>query len=299
MTDHFIVDSHQHFWDPTRADYPWMTDELASIRRPIGPEDMRPVLRDNGVDRTVVVQTRSDVGETHEFLAIAAATDFVAGVVGWVDLTDPAVGDRLAEIKEGPNGEWLVGIRHQVHDEEDPEWVARDDVVRGIGEVGKAGLAYDLLPRERELPACLRAVDAHPDMRFVVDHIAKPRMAEGVFEPWAQRLKEISRRPNVWCKLSGMVTEADWKSWKPADLKPYVDFVVECFGEDRVMFGSDWPVCLLAADYGQVKGTLESLLGVNGSVSGAKIFGANAAAFYGLTEGKPKTPGAKQAIGAA
>lgn len=299
MTGHLVVDAHQHFWDPTRADYPWMTDELASIRRPIGPEDMRPVLRDNGVDRTVTVQTRSDVGETLEFLAIAAATDFVAGVVGWVDLTDPAVGDRLAEIQEGPNGEWLVGIRHQVHDEEDPAWVARDDVVRGIGEVGKAGLAYDLLPRERELPACLKAVDAYPDMRFVVDHIAKPRMAEGAFEPWGQRLKEISRRPNVWCKLSGMVTEADWKSWKPADLKPYVDFVMECFGEDRVMFGSDWPVCLLAADYERVKGTLESLLGVNGSVSGAKIFGANAVAFYGLTEGMPKTPGTKQAIGAA
>lgn len=297
MTEHLVVDSHQHFWDPTRADYPWMTDELASIRRPIGPDDMRPVLRDNGVDRTVTVQTRSDVGETIEFLAIAAKTDFVAGVVGWVDLTDPAVGDKLAEIQAGPNGKWLVGIRHQVHDEEDPEWVARDDVVRGIGEVGKAGLAYDLLPRERELPACLKAVDAYPDMRFVVDHIAKPRVAEGAFEPWAQRLKEIAERPNVWCKLSGMVTEADWKAWKPDDLKPYVDFVVECFGEDRVMFGSDWPVCLLAAEYGQVKGTLESLLGVSGSASKSRVFGANAMAFYGLTDGAPKASGAKQAVG--
>ena len=208
MTKHLVVDSHQHFWDPTRAEYPWMTDELAAIRRPIGPEDLRPILRESGVDRTVVVQTRSDLAENQEFLAIAAATDFVAGVVGWIDLTEPAVGDKLAEIQEGANGEWLVGIRHQVHDEEDPDWVARDDVVRGIGEVGKAGLAYDLLPRERELPACLKAVDAYPEMRFVVDHIAKPRMAEGVFEPWAARLKEIAKRPNVWCKLSGMVTEA-------------------------------------------------------------------------------------------
>ena len=221
MSAHLVVDSHQHFWDPTRAEYPWMmADELTPIRRPIGAEDMRPVLRENRVDRTVLVQTRSDIGETREFLAIAAATDFVAGVVGWVDLTDPAVGDTLAELKAEPNGEWLVGIRHQVHDEEDPDWVARDDVVRGIGEVGKAGLVYDLLPRERELPACLKSVDAYPDMRFVIDHIAKPRIAEGVFEPWGERLKEISQRPNVWCKLSGMVTEADWKSWNPPTSGP-------------------------------------------------------------------------------
>ena len=299
MTKHLVVDSHQHFWDPTRAEYPWMTDELAAIRRPIGPEDLRPILRESGVDRTVVVQTRSDLAENQEFLAIAAATDFVAGVVGWIDLTERAVGDKLAEIQEGANGEWLVGIRHQVHDEEDPDWVARDDVVRGIGEVGKAGLAYDLLPRERELPACLKAVDAHPEIRFVVDHIAKPRMAEGVFEPWAARLKEIAERPNVWCKLSGMVTEADWAKWTPDDLRPYVEFVMECFGEDRVMFGSDWPVCLLAADYASVKGALESLLGLNGSAAESRVFGANATAFYGLTDGKPNVSRMRHATGAA
>lgn len=287
MTGNLVVDSHQHFWDPTRVDYPWMTDELAAIRRPIGPEDMRPILRENGVDRTVVVQTRSDLGETHEFLATAAKTDFVAGVVGWVDLTDPEVGDTLAEILNGPNGEWLVGIRHQVHDEEDPEWIARDDVVRGIGEVGKVGLAYDLLPRERELLACLKVVDSYPEMRFVVDHIAKPRMAEGVMEPWVARMKKIAKRPNVWCKLSGMVTEADWAAWTPGDLKPYVDIVMECFGEDRVMFGSDWPVCLLAAEYADVKGTLEALLGSDGTAAQDKVFGANAMAFYDLTESKP------------
>lgn len=299
MTKHLVVDSHQHFWDPTRAEYPWMTDELAAIRRPIGPEELRPILRESGVDRTVVVQTRSDLAENQEFLAIAAATDFVAGVVGWIDLTEPAVGDKLVEIREGANGEWLVGIRHQVHDEEDPDWIARDDVVRGIGEVGKAGLAYDLLPRERELPACLKAVDAHPEMRFVVDHIAKPRMAEGVFEPWAARLKEIAERPNVWCKLSGMVTEADWAKWTPDDLRPYVEFVMECFGEDRVMFGSDWPVCLLAADYASVKGALESLLGLNGSAAESRVFGANATTFYGLTDGKPNVSRVRHATGAA
>jgi L-fuconolactonase len=259
-----------------------MTDELAPIRRPIGPDDMRPLLEQNGVDHTVVVQTRSDLRETEEFLAIAAATDFVAGVVGWVDLTDPEVGETLNGLLEGPNGRWLVGIRHQVHDEEDPDWVARADVIRGIGAVGSAGLAYDLSPRERELPACLKAVNAHPDMGFVVDHIAKPRIAAGAMEPWATRLQELALRPNVSCKLSGMVTEADWAGWRPEDLRPYVEKVLEMFGEDRVMFGSDWPVCLLASDYATVKGTLEKLLRGVGSEARSRVHGGNARDFYRL-----------------
>jgi len=257
-------------------------DELASIRRPIGPEDMRPLLAQNGVDRTVIVQTVPTVEETEEFLSIAADTDFVSGVVGWVDLTDPNVGDVLAKLKDSDNGRWLVGIRHQAHDEEDAEWLTRKDVIRGIKAVGAAGLAYDLLPKQRELPACLTAVDANPDMRFVVDHIAKPLIAAGEMEPWASRLKALAKRPNVYCKLSGMVTEADWKSWKPEQLKPYVDCVLEWFGVDRVMFGSDWPVCLLAADYGTVKETLESILGNPAAATYGKIFGGNATAFYRL-----------------
>jgi L-fuconolactonase len=283
MTNTPVVDSHHHFWDPTRREYYWMeSDELASIRKPIGPADLRPLLAQNKVDRTVIVQTVPSVEETEEFLSIAADTDFVAGVVGWVDLSDPGVSDTLAELKAGANGKYLVGIRHQVHDEEDPAWVAREDVIRGIKAVGAAGLAYDLLPKQRELPACLPAVDAKPDMRFVVDHIAKPLIAAGEMEPWATRLEELAKRPNVYCKLSGMVTEADWTGWKPEDLKPYVDRVLEWFGEDRVMFGSDWPVCLLASDYGTVKDTLESLLGNPEGATYAKIFGGNATSFYGL-----------------
>jgi L-fuconolactonase len=283
MTNPPVVDSHHHFWDPTRRDYYWMGgDELTSIRKPIGPEDLRPLLVQNKVDRTVIVQTVPTVEETEEFLSIAAGTDFVAGVVGWVDLTDPGVGDTLAELKAGDNGKYLVGIRHQVHDEEDPEWVAREDVMRGIKAVGAAGLAYDLLPKQRELPACLPPVDANPDMRFVVDHIAKPLIADSEIEPWAARLEELAKRPNVYCKLSGMVTEANWSGWKPEDLKPYVDRVLEFFGEDRVMFGSDWPVCLLASDYETVKGTLESLLGNPEGATYTKIFGGNATEFYGL-----------------
>lgn len=283
MTNSPVVDSHHHFWDPTRRDYYWMGgDELASIRQPIGPEDLRPLLVQNNVDRTVIVQTVPTVEETEEFLSIAGQTDFVAGVVGWVDLTDPAVGDTLAGLKAGDNGRYLVGIRHQVHDEEDPDWVAREDVIRGIQAVGDAGLAYDLLPRQRELPACLLPVDANPEMRFVVDHIAKPLIADGEMEPWSSRLEELAKRPNVYCKLSGMVTEADWKGWQPEDLKPYVDRVLELFGEERVMFGSDWPVCLLASDYTTVKSTLESLLGNPEGATYAKIFGGNAKDFYKL-----------------
>ncbi len=283
MTKTPVVDSHHHFWDPTRRDYYWMGgDELTAIRKPIGPEDLRPLLTENNVDRTVIVQTVPTVEETEEFLSIAAATDFVAGVVGWVDLTDPAVGDTLAELKSSANGKYLVGIRHQVHDEADPDWVARGDVIRGIEAVGAAELAYDLLPKQRELPACLPAVDANPEMRFVVDHIAKPLIAAREMEPWSARLAELAKRPNVYCKLSGMVTEADWTGWKPEDLKPYVDRVLELFGEDRVMFGSDWPVCLLAADYATVKGTLESLLGNPEGDIHAKIFGGNATTVYRL-----------------
>jgi L-fuconolactonase len=283
MTNTPVVDAHHHFWDPTRRDYYWMGgEELASIRKPMGPEDMRPLLVQNNVDRTVIVQTVPTVEETEEFLSIAASTDFVAGVVGWVDLTDPDVSDTLAELKAGVNGKYLVGIRHQVHDEENPDWVAREDVIRGIKAVGAAGLAYDLLPKQRELPACLAAVDANPDMRFVVDHIAKPLIAAGEMEPWATRLEELAQRPNVFCKLSGIVTEADWTAWKPEDLRPYVDRVIEYFGEDRMMFGSDWPVCLLASDYATVKGTLESLLGNPDGETYTKIFGGNTTDFYRL-----------------
>jgi L-fuconolactonase len=283
MTNTPVVDSHHHFWDPTHRDYYWMGgDELASIRKTFGPDDLRPLLGQNKVDRTVIVQTVPSVKETEEFLAIAADTDYVTGVVGWVDLTNPGVGDILAKLKAGGNGNYLVGIRHQVHDEEDPDWVAREDVIRGIKAVGAAGLAYDLLPKQRELPACLPPVDANPDMRFVVDHIAKPLIADGEMEPWSARLEELARRPNVYCKLSGIVTEANWTGWKPEDLKPYLDRVLEWFGEDRVMFGSDWPVCLLASDYETVKGTLESLLGNPDGATYAKIFGANATALYCL-----------------
>jgi len=274
-----IVDAHHHFWDPTRREYPWMTEELAAIRRPFGPGDLRPLLEDNGVDRTVLVQTVSSLDETREFLETAATSEFVAGVVGWVDLTSPDVTDTIASLVS----DLLVGIRHQVHDEPDPGWLLRDDVQRGIAAVGEAGLVYDLLVRTRELPAALETVRRQKDVSFVIDHAAKPHIAGGSWDAeWERRLAPFSDEANVACKLSGLVTEADWKSWTPEQLEPYVKRVVGWFGPERCMFGTDWPVCLLAASYDQVWDALQQIIGLNNL-----IFGDTATRVYGLSEVEP------------
>src|SRR3989475_4063727 len=273
-----VVDAHHHFWDPARRDYPWMGVELAAIRRRFGPEDLAALLAETGVDRTVLVQTISSLDETREFLATAAATDFIAGVVGWIDLTDSAVADTLAELQSGPGGKFLVGIRHQVHDEPDPRWLVRDDVQRGIQAVGDSGLVYDLLVKTRELPAAVETARRHPDMRFVLDHIAKPRIAAGPRdEEWERAMAPLAGQPNVFCKLSGMVTEAHWADWTPEDLQPYAARSLDWFGPERCMFGSDWPVCLLAADYARVVSTMKELVGENDNV-----FGATATRVYRL-----------------
>jgi L-fuconolactonase len=277
-----IVDSHQHFWDPERFDYPWMTAELGAIRRNFGPQDLEPLLAERGVDRSVVVQATSSVAETRYLLETAAGTDFVSGVVGWVDITDPDVDAVVADLRSGEGGQYLVGVRHQVHDEDDPDWLLRDEVQRGLGTLAGVGLAYDLLVRARELPAALRAARAQPGLRLVIDHIAKPPIREGDVEEWARDMAPFAGLDNVYCKLSGMVTEADWTAWKPADLVPYVERVLAWFGEDRLMFGSDWPVCLLAASYGDVIDALDGALGPLGESTRDKIYGGNAAAFYRL-----------------
>ena len=276
------VDAHHHFWDPARADYPWMTAGLAAIRRPFGPADLRPLIDHAGVDRTVLVQTRSSLDETCEFLAMAADARFVAGVVGWTDLTDAGISDAIDQLRSGRGGDRLVGIRHQVHDEADPDWLCRPNVRHGIEAVGKAGLAFDLLVRARELPAALDTVRALPDVPFVVDHIAKPPIATAELEPWAERISAIAALPNVCCKLSGMVTEADWSRWTIDDLRPYVDVALEGFGPGRLLFGSDWPVCLLAADYERVVQTARQLLADLSPSEQADVFGRNATRFYAL-----------------
>jgi L-fuconolactonase len=277
-----IVDAHHHFWDPALADYPWLTDELAAIRRTFGPDDLLPLLATAGVDRTILVQTRSSEDETASFLMTAARTSFVAGVVGWVDLTDPAVDVAIGRVREGIVGDRLVGIRHQVHDEPDPEWLRRPDVRRGIGAVGDAGLPYDLLVRPRELPAALDTVRSLPGVRFVIDHLAKPPIRRGDIEPWASLIRPFGREENVWCKLSGLVTEADWTTWTAADLAPFVDVAIETFGPKRLLFGSDWPVCLLAGSYGDVFGAARKVVSGLTADEIAAVFGGNAIEVYGL-----------------
>jgi L-fuconolactonase len=278
-----VVDAHHHFWTPSRYDYYWMAGaELEPIRRSFGPDDLRPLLAEAGVDYTVLVQTVPSVQETREFMETAAATSFVAGVVGWVDLTDPAVADTLAELQSQPAGQMLVGIRHQVHDESDAEWLLRSDVQRGLSAVRDAELAYDILVRPRELPAALATAKSLPDTRFVIDHIAKPPIASGEIDAWSALIEPFRSLTHVSCKLSGMITEADWAGWTPAYLRPYVNRVVDIFGTERVMYGSDWPVCLLAGSYGAVKSALEEALPSLSSDEWADVFGGNAIRFYEL-----------------
>ena len=257
-------------------------DALEPIRRAIGPEDLRPELAAAGIDGTVLVQTVHTLEETREFLSTADATDFVKGVVGWVDLTDPDVGDTLDTLLAGPGGRYLKGIRHQAHDEADENWLARPDVISGVAACGERGLVQDLLSKEPELPACITLVDMLPDVTFVLDHISKPRIAAGEMEPWRALIVELARRENVVCKLSGMITEADWQSWTVDDLRPYVDIVMEAFGTDRLMFGSDWPVCLLAGGYGDVVQAAEAVTSQLSPAEQENVFGKTAIRIYGL-----------------
>lgn len=277
------IDAHQHFWwDPSIEDYPWMSGSLAPIRRTFGPGDLAPLLAASAIDHTVLVQTRSSLQETRAFLGLATQTEFIAGVVGWVDLTDPEIERTLLALRQGIGGQYLVGIRHQVHDEPDPDWLLREDVLRGLQAVHESDLAYDLLVRRRELPAALLVAGRFPTMRLVIDHIAKPAISTGEIDDWASALSPFSKRENVYCKLSGMVTEADWSGWTPADLAPYVDEVRRIFGDERLMFGSDWPVCLLAARYTDVVESVHSLIRELPLVAQRGILGANAVRFYRL-----------------
>lgn len=273
------IDAHHHLWDITRRPQPWLTGAaLEPIARTFEPAELEPLLAEHGIDATVVVQSSSSLDETRELLDTAAASGGrIAGVVGWADLTDPALADVLASLT-GP----LVGIRHQVQDEADPWWLARAEVRRGLAAVAAAGLAYDLLITTRGLPAAVETAKALPQLRFVLDHAAKPPIAAGGWEPWAAQIRELAALPNVTCKVSGLVTEASWSGWKPADLLPYTRHVLDAFGPDRVLFGSDWPVCTLAAPYGAVVALAEEAAAGLTATESAAFFGGNAARVYGL-----------------
>jgi L-fuconolactonase len=279
-----VIDSHQHFWDPAVTEFSWMTEAHKPIRRRFGPEDLRPVLAANGVDGTVLVQTWHSVDETRDFLSTAARTDFVTGVVGWVDLTDPGVERTVAELMDRPDGRYLVGIRHLVHDEPDAGWLLRDDVRRGLAVLDKHGLVYDLLLKIREIPAALRTVADFPTLRFVIDHIAKPNIGANSMSPWAELMGGFkAHRGHVWCKLSGMAEEADWASWTPQQLAPFVDRVLDILGPDRCMFGSNWPVCLLAGDYRRIKAALEECISTLSAAERASVMGGSAIDAYRLS----------------
>jgi L-fuconolactonase len=278
------IDSHHHFWNPAAREYNWMPDAL---RKPYGPDDLRPLIEAAGIDGTVLVQTVSEVEETREFLQIAGSTDFIAGVVGWIDLTDQQTSYILQELKAGPHGEYLVGIRHQVHDEDDPDWLLQTEVQVNLEAIAEQGLVYDLLVRTRELPSAITVARDYPHLRFVVDHIAKPDIASGEIEEWASLMNEFAGLEHVACKLSGMVTEVNTESWSTADLEPYISTVYDIFGPDRLMFGSDWPVCTLVAGSGYqqvLDTTVEALtnLGLLDEVSEAAIFGNTASHWYSL-----------------
>ncbi|MFE2517114.1 amidohydrolase family protein [Streptomyces mirabilis] len=277
------VDAHHHVWDLSVRDQDWITGpELQPLRRDFGVADLAPQARAAGVDRTVLVQTITVPEETPEFLALAARSELVAGVVGWTDLTRPDVADELARLRELPGGHRLKGIRHQVQGEPDPEWLLRPDVRDGLAAVAGAGLVYDLIVLPHQLPTCVRAAADHPGLTFVLDHLGKPPIATGALRPWATAVRALAALPNTVCKLSGMVTEADHAKWTVDGLRPYADTVLDAFGPGRLMFGSDWPVCTLAASYGQVVDAAEELTGGLGAEERAEVFGGTATRVYRL-----------------
>jgi L-fuconolactonase len=275
------VDAHHHVWDLAVRDQPW-TAGLPALRRSFGLAELEPALRGAGIDATVLVQTVDLPDETPEFLALAEAHPLVAGVVGWVDLTAPDVADQLAAAAAAPGGRHLVGIRHGVQSEPDPRWLCRPDVRRGLAAVADAGLVYDLLVVPGQLPAAVDTAAALPGLRFVLDHAGKPRIAEGAREPWSADILALAGHDNVAVKLSGLVTEADHGGWKPADIRPYAEHVLTAFGPGRTMFGSDWPVCLLAADYPDVVELARDQAAALSPAEQAAVFGGTAARWYGL-----------------
>ena len=280
------IDAHHHFWDPDQGDYPWMTGPVLPIRRVFTPGDMRPLLHPAGVEKTVLVQTWSSLQESRDFLALAEATDFIAGVVAWVDLTAEDAGNVIDALLAGPGGKWLVGIRHQVHDEADPRWLCRADVRRGLRAVQARGLVYDLLIRPREMPAALETVRALPGLRCVIDHIAKPEIANNGFDRWVALMRPFGAEAHVWCKLSGMVTEADWATWTPEQIAPYIAEVLRIFGPSRCMMGTDWPVSLLASEYQRTVGLVRDAIAALPEPDQRAVLWDAATDAYRLREGR-------------
>lgn len=274
-----IIDTHHHFWNYNPVDFDWIDEEMASIRKNFLPKDLKETLLETGVQGVVSVQARQSLEETDWLLEMAEEHDFIKGIVGWL----PLAAENIHQVLEQYSGnQWLKGVRHVVQGESDPAFILGKDFNRGISQLKNDGLVYDILILEHQLPNTIRFVDQHPEQQFIVDHIAKPKIKHNETEPWARNLKELARRENVSCKISGMVTEADYHSWTKEQLQPYFDVVLEAFGPSRLMYGSDWPVCLVATSYSDWLNLVKDMLSGLSPDEQEQIFSRNAKHFYHL-----------------
>lgn len=273
------VDAHQHFWKYDAARDAWITDEMSALRRDFLPEEYERECHANGIDGSIAVQVDQSEAETHFLLDLADRRKRILGVVGWVDLRSPRIEEKLRFFSQF---EKLRGFRHIAQSEPDDRFLVGSEFVRGIAQLKEFGFVYEILIYPKQLPAAMELASRFPEQRFVVDHLAKPLIKAGAREPWAGYMRAMAKNPNVFCKVSGMVTEADWLRWKPEDLRPYLDVVFEAFGPERLMYGSDWPVCLLAAKYGEVLKVVEKYVEAQASEYKQRILGGNAIQFYGL-----------------
>jgi L-fuconolactonase len=274
-----MIDSHQHFWQVGRFDYPWMTSDLGVLCRDYIPSDLAPILSENGVAKTVLVQASNSVAESRWLLELAGANSFIAGVVGWVDLMSADIDAQLQELTAHSK---FKGVRHLVESESRDDWLVDRAVLSGLKRLSSYGLSYDLLVHTRHLKYVPQIADRCPDLALVIDHLAKPPIARNEINEWSEALALVAKFPNIHCKLSGLVTEANWTTWQPDDLRPFVNRALELFGADRMMFGSDYPVCLLAASYNRVLEAFQEILKDLSETDREKIFSKNAARFYRL-----------------
>ena len=278
------IDAHQHFWSYNPTDYVWMTDDMGVLRRDFLPHDLKPLLSRVGLEASVAVQARQMVEETAWLLGLADRHPFILGVVGWLDFASQDLEAQLARFGAHPK---LRGVRELIHDMADVDFALAEVHVQAIARLERYGLTYDLLLRPQHLRPATTLVDRFPNQPFVVDHIAKPDIRAGTMAPWASELRALAERPHVSCKLSGMVTECDWQRWTPEQIRPYVEIVVEAFGSDRVMIGSDWPVCTLAGDYLEVMSVVTDFVAELSATEQERILGGNCARFYGLDDTSP------------
>lgn len=274
------LDSHQHFWHYRPETHGWIDDRMTILKRDFLPADLEPLLRAQAIDGCIAVQAADSLDDTRFLLSLAEQHRFIRGVVGWVDLFSPELPKVLEELARRPH---FKGVRHVAQNEPDDAFLARDDVARGIAALEPFGLAYDILIYARQLPAAIELARRLPRQRFVLDHIAKPEIKAGRISPWKERIRELASLPNVLCKVSGMVTEAAWSGWTPSDFRPYLDVVFEAFGTDRLMFGSDWPVCTIAASYGATAALVLDALEGRPTAEREAVLGGNAARFYRIS----------------